>query len=45
METNIKFETDLDSWILIPTIGVARYNSNKIAIGIAFLCFSITINS
>lgn len=43
METNIKFETDLDCWILIPAICIARYN-NSIAIGMSFLCFSISIN-
>lgn len=43
METNIKFETDLDSWMLIPAICIARYN-NSIVIGMGFLCFSISIN-
>lgn len=43
METNIRFETDLDCWILIPTIGIARNNNNGITIGASFLCFSIFI--
>lgn len=41
-EANIIFGTNLDCWILIPTIGIARYN-NDIGIGVSFLCFGITI--
>ena len=42
MKTNIKFEKDLCSWILIPTIGI-NFNSFCTIIAICFLCFNVVI--
>lgn len=42
MNANIEFKTDLDCWVLIPTIGIAN-DKFFIAIGLVFLCFCINL--